>query len=79
MANMDEIKRVFTHVFTRDVRTVEPKRKGLIVGENLRVYDEPGPAVLSFLKGTDQGARKKVTDKLDEQKVEYKIGDDFAT
>ncbi len=75
---MDEIKRAFSNVFTRDVRTVEPSKKGLIVGENLRVYEEKSGPVLSFLEGTDKNVRKRITDKLDQSNVRYTVGKDFS-
>jgi hypothetical protein len=74
---VDEIKNVFRSVFTRDVRAVEPKKTGLIVGENLRVYKEKSGYVISFLKGTDIGSRKQVQDKLDQNRVAYTVGSDF--
>jgi len=77
--SMDEIKRVFSNVFPRDVRTVEPQKKGLIFGEILRIYEEPSGPVLSFLAGTDNPTRKQYTDKLDRSNVSYKLGKDFST
>lgn len=77
--SIDEIKRVFSNVFPRDVRTVEPAKKGLIFGENLRVYDEAGGPVLSFLEGTDNQIRRQYTDKLDRSDVAYKLGKDFTS
>ena len=66
-------------MFTRDVRTVEPTKKGLIVGEDLRVYDEKDGPVVSFLKGTSHKRRKEVTDRLDTQSVTYSLGKDFES
>ncbi len=77
--SMDEIKRVFNNVFVRDVRTVEPTKKGLIVGDVLRVYDEKAGPTLSFLEGTDRGTRKRYTDKLDQSNVSYVLGKDFTS
>ena len=76
---MDEIKQIFKNVFPRDVRTVEPTKKGLILGEVLRVYDEKGGPVLAFLKGTDNRTRKQYTDRLDTHNVSYKVGKDFES
>ena len=75
---MEDIKRAFSHVFTRDVRAVDPTRKGLIVGDSLRVYDEPSGPQLSFLAGTDLPSRQKITNRLDEQGVAYTTGEDFT-
>lgn len=76
---MEAIKRVFSNVFTRDVRNVEPTKTGLIVGENLRIYKEGDDYVLSFLKGTPLPARNQITDRLDQNHVSYKPGKDFST
>ena len=75
---LDEIKRVFSSVFPRDIRTVEPSKKGLIFGEVLRVYEEKNGPVLAFLEGTDRNTRKQYTDKLDTSNVKYTVGKDFS-
>ena len=74
---MEEIKRAFAPVFCRDLRQVEPSKKGLIVGDSLRVYVEKDNATLRFLRGTDKNTRKQYTEKLDTAGVSYKVGDDF--
>ncbi|RMG16303.1 MAG: hypothetical protein D6731_06450 [Planctomycetota bacterium] len=74
---MDEIKRVFRNVFTRDVRAFEPNRTGLVIGENLRIYKEGPDYLVSFLRGTDRAARKQTTDRLDQAGVRYRLGPDF--
>ncbi len=76
---MDEFKRAFSSVFTRDLRLVEPTKKGLIVGEDLRVYDEPKGAVIRFLRGTGSKRRRDVQERLDGQNVTYTVGDDFES
>lgn len=75
---MDEIKRVFSTVFTRDVRSVEPTKTGLIVGDNVRVYKGAGGYELAFLIGTDNGTRAQYTAKLDQANVSYKVATDFS-
>lgn len=75
---MDEIKRVFSSVFTRDVRSVEPTKTGLIVGDSLRVYKEGEGFVLSFLSGTGHDSRRGFTEKLDQHNVTYTVGEDFS-
>ena len=74
---MDQVKRAFRSIFCRDLRNVEPSKKGLIVGEVLRVYDEPSGTLVAFLKGTDRNTRKQYTDKLDTEGVSYKLTKDF--
>lgn len=76
---MDEIKRAFSSVFTRDVRSVEPGKTGLIIGDSLRVYKEGSGYRVAFLRGTGNSARHQVTAKLDENQIAYTVGDDFAT
>jgi hypothetical protein len=75
---MDELKRVLGSVFLRDIRTVEPDKKGFLVGDDLRVYDEKGAFVLRFLKGTPESTRAKYKGKLDESKISYSVGKDYT-
>jgi hypothetical protein len=75
---VDEIKRVFSTVFTRDVRSVEPTKTGLIVGENVRVYKAGDGYELAFLVGTDNGTRSSYIEKLDQANVKYKVATDFT-
>jgi hypothetical protein len=75
---VDEIKQVFKTVFTRDVRSIEPTKTGLIVGDSLRVYKEGAGFVLSFLSGTGHDSRRGFTEKLDQHNVNYKVGEDFT-
>ena len=74
----DELKRALGSVFLRDVRTIEPKKKGVIVGENLRLYEEKKGFVLSFLRGTDERTRGQFKDKLETAGLSYSLGDDFS-
>jgi hypothetical protein len=76
---VDEIKRAFSSVFTRDVRAVEPGKVGLIVGDNVRIYKEGNGYRVAFLTGTDLGTRKQITSKLDDNGISYQVGDDFTT
>jgi hypothetical protein len=75
---VDELKRVFGSVFLRDLRTVEPEKKGFLVGDDLRVSEEKTGYVLRFLKGTPEKTRAQYKTKLDENKIAYKIGKDFT-
>lgn len=75
---MEAIKRAFSHVFTRDVRHVEPTKTGLMVGENVRIYKEGDGYVVSFLKGTDRPSRTQIAERLDMNNVAYTLGKDFS-
>lgn len=76
---VEEIKRALgTSVFLRDVARLEPGKKGVQVGEVLRIYEEKGGYSLSFLKGTDEKTRKTYRDRLDLSKIQYKVGADFS-
>ena len=76
---MEDLKRVLGSVFLRDIRTVEPDKKGFLVGDDLRIHeDKGGTYVLRFLKGTPEKTRRQYTAKLDEGSIEYKIGKDFT-
>jgi hypothetical protein len=75
---MEELKRAFGSVFLRDIRTVEPDKKGFLVGEDLRVHDDKGTYVLRFLKGTPESTRTTYKKKLDESGVAYKVGKDYT-
>ncbi len=87
---MEDLRRVLGSVFLRDLRTVEPDRKGLLVGDDLRIHEESGGPgagppnkktayVLRFLKGTPESTRAKYRTKLDEGSIAYKVGKDFTT
>jgi hypothetical protein len=76
---VDDLKRVLGSVFLRDIRTVEPDKKGFLVGDDLRVYDDKGEYVLRFLKGTPESSRTKYKAKLDESGIHFKVGKDFTT
>ena len=73
----DDLKRALGSVFLRDIRTLDPKRNGVIVGENLRIYEEKSGYVLSFLLGTDERVRGSFKEKLETAGLAYSIGDDF--
>ncbi len=75
---MEELKRAFGSVFLRDIRTVEPEKKGFLVGDDLRVHEEKGSYVLRFLKGTPESTRANYKKKLDESSIGYKVGRDFT-
>ena len=75
---MDELKRVLGSVFLRDLRTVEPDKKGVLVGEDLRIYEEKSGFVLRFLKGTPVSTRAKYKSKLDEGSIAFKLGKDYT-
>jgi hypothetical protein len=74
---MDEIKRALGNsVFLRP--TTEAGKKGVQVGEVLRIYEDKGNYTLSFLKGTDEKTRKTYRDRLDLSKIQYKVTSDFS-
>jgi hypothetical protein len=75
---MEEFKRAFGSVFLRDIRTVEPEKKGFLVGDDLRVHEEKGGWVLRFLKGTPESTRATYKKKLDDAQLAYKVGRDFT-
>jgi hypothetical protein len=75
---VDELKRVLGSVFLRDLRTVEPDKKGFLVGEDLRIYEEKSGFVLRFLKGTPESTRAKYKGKLDEGSIAFKLGKDYT-
>lgn len=66
-------------IFLRDIRNVEPAKKGWIVGDNLRFYTEEQGNTVSFLRGTDEKTRRTVREKLDTARIPYKAGPDFAS
>jgi hypothetical protein len=75
---VDDIKRAFGSLFLRDHRTVEPDKKGFLVGEDLRVHDEKGTYVLRFLKGTPESTRATYKKRLGDAAIGYKVGKDFT-
>ncbi len=77
--DVEDLRRVLGSVFLRDLRIVEPDRKGLLVGDDLRIHEEKGAYVLRFLKGTPESTRARYRTKLDEGSIAYKVGKDFTT
>lgn len=76
---MEELKRALgTTVFLKDLSRVEPGKKGVAVGEVLRIYEDKGSYTLSFLRGTDERTRKTYRDRLDTAKLSYRVGADFS-
>ncbi|MCO5171938.1 MAG: hypothetical protein M9894_37030 [Planctomycetes bacterium] len=76
---MEELKRALgSTVFLKDLSKVEPGKKGVAVGEVLRIYEDKGAYTLSFLRGTDERTRKQYRDRLDLARLEYRVGADFA-
>jgi hypothetical protein len=76
---VDDVKRALgSTMFFKDLSRLDPSKKGLQVGEVLRVYEEKGAYTLAFLKGTDERTRKQYKDKLDTGRVQYKVGPDFS-
>jgi len=79
VATEAELKRVMAPIFLRDIRSVEPDKKGFLCGEDLRIYDDgSGNFSLRFLKGTPEKARKTYKDKLDSANITYKVGKDYT-
>ena len=78
METAEELKRAFGSVFLRDIRTVEPDKKGFLVGDDLRVHEEKGAWVLRFLKGTPESTRAKYKARLDEAGIGFKVGKDYT-
>ncbi len=75
---MEDIKRVLGQsVFLRDVRTVEPGKTGVIVGDALRVYKEGNGYTLRFLRGTEEKTRRQFRERLDQNGISYQEGEDF--
>lgn len=76
---MEELKRALgTNLFLKDLSRLEPGKKGVAVGEVLRIYEDKGSYTLSFLRGTDEKTRKTYRDRLDLAKLGYKLGPDFS-
>lgn len=74
---MEELRRALGGVFLRDVRAVEPGKKGVIVSENVRIYDEDGAWRVAFLRGTDAATRSQLASKLEGAGVAFEVGPDF--
>lgn len=77
---MEDIKRALgSTIFLRDLARVDPTKKGLVVGDSLRIIQDPTKGyVLSFLRGTDEKTRKQFKDKLEMSKIAFKMGEDFT-
>ncbi len=78
MANHEDLKRVLAPLFFRDIRAVEPDKKGFICGDDLRIYEVEAGYSLRFLKGTPEKTRHSYKTKLDEAGIAYKVGKDYT-
>jgi hypothetical protein len=74
----DDLKRVMGSVFLRDIRQVEPDKKGYLCGDDLRIYEEKEGYTLRFLKGTTEKTRKQYREKFEQAQLKYKLGSDFT-
>lgn len=81
MATEQDLRRALGgSIFFRDIRGVEPTKKGWIVGESMRIYvDDQGGYTLCFLRGTEEKTKKTYRDKLDQARIPYKAGPDFSS
>lgn len=76
---MEDIKRALGgNLFFKDLARVEPGKKGLQVGEVMRIYDDKGSYTVAFLRGTDERTRRQYRDKLDTGRITYKAAPDFT-
>src|SRR5688572_24178917 len=67
---VEEIKRALgKSVFLKDI--TEGGKKGVQVGEGLRIFDDKGVYTLSFLKGTDEKTRRTFRERLELSKVQF--------
>lgn len=76
--NNEELKRIMRPMFLRDIKTIEPDKKGFLCGDDLRIYEGETAYSVRFLKGTPEKTRHQYKVKLDEGGIEYKIGKDFT-
>jgi len=78
MPTIDEVKKAIgPSLFYKDLARFEPGRKGVVVGDYLRIYDEGETFRLSFLRGSPPSQRKPVMDRLRAAKIEFTEGKDF--
>ena len=75
---MEKIKNAFRNFMLRDIRAVEPDKKGYRIGDAVRVYKEKNGYVVRFLKGTEMKDRQNYLDKLEQEGLEYTQGEDFT-
>lgn len=74
---MERIKEAFRGVFIKELKPAEDK-EGVRIGDNVRVYKNGDKFLVRFLKGTVEKDRKKIRDRLNENKIPYSVGDDFT-
>jgi hypothetical protein len=74
---LPEIRDCFKGIMLRDLRPVED-RDGVRIGEDVRIHREKESFVVRFLKNTDEKRRKTVRDRLNEAKIKFKEGKDYA-
>jgi hypothetical protein len=78
MPSIDDLKKAIgPSLFYKDLGRFEPGRKGVVVGDYLRVYDEGETFRLRFLLGTPPSQRKPILDRMRAAKLEFSEDKDF--
>jgi hypothetical protein len=77
--SLDVLKKALPGMFFKDLSRFEPDKTGVAIGDNIRIHEDAEKGfVLRFLRDTAYGSRKQVTDRLDQAKLPYVLGDDFT-
>ncbi len=74
---LSEIRELFRGIILRDLRPLEDK-DGVRIGEDVRIHKEKDAYVVRFLRGSDEKRRKTIRDRLNEAKIKFKEGKDYA-
>lgn len=78
MPSLDDVKKAIGQsLFYKDLARFEPGKKGLVVGDYLRIYDEGESVRLRFLLGTPPSQRQRVLERLRAAKIEFSEDKDY--
>ena len=74
---LDELKKGLGLTFAKDLSRLDPTKKGIGIGENVRIYEVEGGFEVRFLLGIPPGMRAPTLTRLDQIKATYTVGKDF--
>ena len=75
---LDELKKNLGPYFYSDLSRREPEKKGIGIGENIRIYDNGEEGyVVRFLLGIPPGSRQTILARMQRLDVKFTVGKDF--
>lgn len=77
---IDELKKALGNYFYKDLSRFEPGRKGIVIGETVRIaLGDDDSVSVRFLYGTPPAGRQPILNRLEAVKVKYVLEGDFRS